>query len=88
LAWQSLGSPELVSSSHELLDFDKHLSEYLGIIPWYPISLADKIFLVDVIMVQGLLDFNIILGSDYVYVMNVMSDYVYVMNGAGPVCRS
>jgi hypothetical protein len=32
-AWKYLGSPELVSTSHELLDFDRCPSEYLGILP-------------------------------------------------------
>jgi hypothetical protein len=32
-AWKALGSPKLVSTSHELLDFDRHPSEYLGILP-------------------------------------------------------
>jgi hypothetical protein len=31
--WKVLGSPKLVSISHELLTFDRHPSEYLGILP-------------------------------------------------------
>ena len=31
--WKVLGSPELVSASHELLDFERHPSEYLGVLP-------------------------------------------------------
>jgi hypothetical protein len=31
--WKVLGSPKLVSTSHELLAFDRHPSEYLGILP-------------------------------------------------------
>jgi hypothetical protein len=31
--WQDLGSHDLVSVSHEMLDFEKHPSEYLGILP-------------------------------------------------------
>jgi hypothetical protein len=61
-----------MSSSHELLAFDKRPSEYLGILPQLPISLGGKIVLVDVIMVQGSLDFNMLLGCDYVYAMNVV----------------
>jgi hypothetical protein len=33
LVWKVLGSPELVFASHELLDFDRRPSEYLGILP-------------------------------------------------------
>jgi hypothetical protein len=60
--WKALGSPELVSASHELLDFDRHPSEYLGILPQFPISLGGNIVLVDVIVVQGPLDFNMLLS--------------------------
>jgi hypothetical protein len=31
--WKVLGSPELVPALHELLDFDRHPSEYLGVLP-------------------------------------------------------
>jgi hypothetical protein len=71
-SWQDLGSLELVFASHELLDFDRCPSEYLGIIPQFPISLGGNIFLVDVIVVQGALDFNMLLKHDYVYDMNVL----------------
>jgi hypothetical protein len=32
-AWKSLDSPKLLFASHELLDFDRRTSEYLGILP-------------------------------------------------------
>jgi hypothetical protein len=61
-----------VTASHELLDFNRRPSECLGVLPQLPILLVRNIFLVDVIVVQGLLDFNMILGHDYVYPMNVV----------------
>jgi hypothetical protein len=70
--WKVLVSLELVSTLHELLAFDRHPSEYLGVFPQLPISLGGDIFLVDVIVVQGPLDFNMLLGHDYVYAMNVV----------------
>jgi hypothetical protein len=70
--WKVLGSPEIVSSSHELLAFDRCPSEYLGVQPQLPISLGGKIARVNVIVVQGPSDFNMILGGDYVYTMNVV----------------
>jgi hypothetical protein len=75
--WKFLGSPELMSASHELLDFERRPSEYLGILPHLPISLGGKIVLVDVIMVQGSLDFNMILRCDYVYAMNVVVSMLF-----------
>jgi hypothetical protein len=71
-AWKDLGSPELVSTSHKLLYFDRRPSEYLGVLSQFPISLGGKTVLINFIMVQGPLDFNLIIGSDYVYVMNVV----------------
>jgi hypothetical protein len=70
--WKSMGSPKLGSASHELLAFDKCTSEYLGVLLQLPISLGGKTILVDVIVVQGPLDFNMLLGCDYVYAMNVV----------------
>jgi hypothetical protein len=79
--WKVLGSPELVSASHELLDFDRRPSEYLGVLPQFPISLGGKIVHVYVIVVQGPLDFNMLLGRDYVYAMNVVvSTLFWVMH--------
>jgi hypothetical protein len=79
--WKVLGSPELVCSLHELLDFDRCPSEYFGVLPQLPISLGGKTVLVDVIVVQGPLDFNMLLERDYVYAMNaVVSTLFQVMH--------
>jgi hypothetical protein len=39
-------SPELVTASHKLLDFDRCPSEYLGILPQFPISFPTCIFFI------------------------------------------
>jgi hypothetical protein len=79
--WKVLGSPKLVSASHELWAFDRRSSECLGILPQLPISLGGKIICVDVIMEQGSLDFNMLLRRDYVYAMNiVVSTLFWVMH--------
>jgi hypothetical protein len=76
-----LGSPELVSASNELLNFDRHPSEYLGVLPRLPISLGGNIFLVDVIVMQGSLDFNMLVERDYLYAMNIVVPTLFwVMN--------
>jgi hypothetical protein len=49
--WKVLGSLELVSILHDLLAFDRCPSEYLGVLPQFPILLGGKNFLVDVIVV-------------------------------------
>jgi hypothetical protein len=61
-----------VSATSELLDFERRPSEYLGILPQFPIMLGGKNVLVHILLVQGSLDFNMILGHDYVYSMNAM----------------
>jgi hypothetical protein len=79
--WKVLGSLELVSSSHELLAFDRCPSEYLGVLPQLPISLGGKTICIDVIVVQGRLDFNMLLGRDFLYAMNiVVSTLFWVMH--------
>jgi hypothetical protein len=75
--WQDLVSPKLMYASHELLYFDKHPSEYLGFISQLPISLARNTFLVDVIVVQVPLNFNMLLGCDYVYAMNIVVSMLF-----------
>jgi hypothetical protein len=68
----NLGSPNLVSTTSELLAFDIKPSECLGNLPQFPITLGGNIVLVNLLVVLGPLDFNILLGSDYVYAMNVV----------------
>jgi hypothetical protein len=77
LTWKYLGSSELVFTSHEPLDFDRRPTEYLGILPQLHISLGGKNFLVDVIVVQGQLYFNMLLERDYVYAMNVVVSMLF-----------
>jgi hypothetical protein len=61
--------------------YKRRSSECLGILPQFPISLGGKIVCVDVIVVQGPLDFNMLLGRDYVYAMNaVVSTLFWVMH--------
>jgi len=40
LAWKDIGSPQHVSTPTQLLDFDRRHSEYLGILPQFPITLG------------------------------------------------
>jgi hypothetical protein len=76
-AWKDMGSPKLVSSPSQLLDFDRIPSEYLGILPQFPITLGGNTIMVDMIVVNGPLDFNMLLGHDYVYAMNVVVSMLF-----------
>jgi hypothetical protein len=71
-AWKYLGSPKLVSNTSELLAFDKRPSECLGILPQFPITLGGKTIRIDMLVVLGPLDFNMVLVHDYVYAMKVV----------------
>jgi hypothetical protein len=61
-----------VSVTQNLLDFNRRASEPLGILPQLPVTLGGKIVYIDVMVVQGPLDFNFLLGRDYVYAMKVV----------------
>jgi hypothetical protein len=61
-----------VLATSELLAFDRRPSESLEILPQFPITLGGKTVLVNLLVVPGLLDFDMLLGSDRVYAMNVM----------------
>ena len=71
-AWQGIGSPNLVLASSQLLAFNKNTSEPLGVLPQMPIALGGKTVFIDVMFVQGPLDFNFLLGHDYIYAMKVV----------------
>lgn len=58
--------------TQNLLAFDKGTRQYFGILPKFPITLGGKTIYIDVMVVQGALDFSLILGHDYIYVMGAL----------------
>ena len=79
--WKSLGSPHLMPAIDQILAFNRRPTTPLGIIPLLPITLGGKTIRIDVMVVQGPLDFNLLLGHDYVYVMkDVVSTLFRVMH--------
>ena len=56
-----------------MLAFNKGTSKPLGILPKLPITLGGKTVYIDVMVDQGPLDFNLLLGRDYVYVMGALA---------------
>ncbi len=62
--WKALGSPQLVPITQNLLDFNKGTNQPSGILPQLPITLGGKTSYIDVMVVQGPLDFNLLLGHD------------------------
>ena len=70
--WRVLGSPQLVPVTQNLLAFNGGTSQPSGILPKLPITLGGKTVYIDVMVVEGPLDFNLLLGRDYVYVMGAL----------------
>ena len=70
--WQALGLPPLVPITQNMLAFNRETNQPLDILPKLPIALGGKIVYIDMMVVQGPLDFNLLLGCDYVYVMEAL----------------
>ena len=56
-------------ATDQILDFNRRPTTPLGILPQLPITLEGKTVCIDVMVVQGPLYFNLLLGRDYVYAM-------------------
>jgi hypothetical protein len=72
LSWQALGYPQLALVTHNLLSFNKRTSHPLGVLPQFPVTLGGKTVVIDVMVVQDPLDFDLLLGRDYVYAMKAI----------------
>jgi len=72
IAWEALGLPSLLLEMRNLTGFDKGTSRLLGILPNVPITLRRKTVHMNVMVVQGPLDYNLLLGRDYIYSMGAI----------------
>ena len=63
-SWQAICSPQLVPATDQILDFKGIPTATLGILPHFSITLGGKNVCIDVMVVQGPLDFNLLLGRD------------------------
>ena len=71
-SWKVLGSPLLLPEIRNLLGFNKGTSLPLGILPNFLITLRRKTVYLNVMVVQGPLDYNLLLEHDYVYNMEAI----------------
>ena len=79
-AWRGMGSPSLVSTASQLLAFDRRTCLALGILAQTPVTLGGNTILVDFMVIEDPLDFNMLLGHDYFYSMQaVVSTFFHVM---------
>ena len=77
-SWRGMGSPKLVSTTSSLLYFDRRTSISLRILAQTPITLGGNTTLVYLMVIEDPLDFNMLLGHDYVYAMQVMVSTFFV----------
>ena len=73
LLWQKLGSPILQPSTSTLWAYDGHPTKYQGILPHIPITLAEKIVLIDIEVGNAKLDYKLLLGRSYMYTMKAIT---------------
>ena len=65
--WKVLGLPSLLPEMRNITGFDKGTSRPLGILRNVLITLRGKTVHMNVMVVQGPLDYNLLLGRDYIY---------------------
>ena len=79
-ASQGMGSPIRVSTASQLLAFDRRTYVALGILAQTSVTLGGKTVLVEFMVIEDPLEFNMLLGRDYVYAMQVVvSTFFHVM---------
>jgi len=69
ITWKALGSSQLVLVTQNLLAFDGGTYQPLWILPKFLVTLGGKPVYIDVMVVQGVLNFSLLLSCDYVYAM-------------------
>jgi hypothetical protein len=76
-AWKSLAYPQLVPVTQTLFAFNRRTGHPLGILPQFPVTLGGKTVFIDVMVVQDPLDFDLLLGRDYVYAMKAIMSTLF-----------
>jgi len=75
--WKKLGSPDLPLSTITLCAWDGHNSQTLGLYRNFPIIVVGKIVCIDIEVIDAPLDYNILLGRSYTYVMSDVTSTVH-----------
>lgn len=79
-SWKQLGSPTLIPSMTELRAFYGRLYSPLRILANLPIQLGGKTILINFVVMNGPVDYNILSGHDFIYAMNdVVSSLFWAM---------
>jgi hypothetical protein len=69
IAWKALGYPHLVPVTQNLLAFNRRTNQPLGSPSSVSCNFGRENVFIDIMVVQEPLDFDLLLGRDYVYAM-------------------
>ena len=75
--WKDLGSHELTKSATMLTTFDGGSFRPQGILPSFKIHLGGKTIAIEVEMVDAPLDYNILLGRNWMYSMQAVASSLF-----------
>ena len=75
--WHKLGSPTLQPSTTSLHAYDGRAPQPHGIFMNVHVELANKIILIDIEVVNAQLNYNLLLGRSYMYVIRAISSNVF-----------
>ena len=64
-------------ATDQILAFNRRPTAPLGTLPYFPITLGGKNVCIDVMVIQGPLDFNMLLGCDYFYPMKAVGSTLF-----------
>ena len=78
--WKYFGSSQLLFVTQILLAFNRGTNQPIIILPKFPINLVGNTIYIDMMVFKGPLDFNLLLGHDYTYVMgSIVSSLFHVI---------
>ena len=75
--WNGLGSPELSQSTTMLTVFNCRSFQLHGILPCLKVQLGGKTIAIEVEVVDAPLDYNILLGRNWMYSMQVVASSLF-----------
>lgn len=75
--WKAIGSPSTVPSPTLFTTFDGHSHRPHGIIPTFPICVGGKVVNIEVEINDANLDYNLLLGRNWIYEMNAIVSYLF-----------
>ena len=75
--WKSIGSHSLLHSPTLLTAFNSHSHRPNGIVPNLPICVGDKNVNVEVEIVDENLDYNLLLGRNWIYEMDAIASSLF-----------